>query len=99
MNLLNLGATVTQGQVIGVSGKSHLHFEYIPNGKIYATKKRIDVSNCIPPNPIVTPSPVITPGEPTPLPSKSPLVPPSTHPPSFEPSVSPTRSPTDLPEG
>eukprot|EP00486_Rosalina_sp_Unknown_P014930 CAMPEP_0201596210 /NCGR_PEP_ID=MMETSP0190_2-20130828/192967_1 /ASSEMBLY_ACC=CAM_ASM_000263 /TAXON_ID=37353 /ORGANISM="Rosalina sp." /LENGTH=861 /DNA_ID=CAMNT_0048056477 /DNA_START=67 /DNA_END=2652 /DNA_ORIENTATION=- len=103
-SITTLGATVTQGTVIGVSGDSHLHFEYIPNGRIYATKKRIDVSNCIPSNPIPTPQPTqpgdtFPPTVPTFQPSKSPLIPPSTHPPTAEPSVSPTSAPTPLPSG
>ena len=96
---------MNQSTVIGVSGGTHLHFEYIPNGQIYATKKRIDNSNCIPSNPIPTPQPIQGPDEtqpptqPTFNPSKSPLIPPSTHPPTEEPSLSPTSEPTPLPSG
>lgn len=46
-------ATVTEGQPIGISDNTgasegpHLHFEYVPNGKIIQSKNRIDPFPCI----------------------------------------------------
>eukprot|EP01083_Nonionella_stella_P099381 279445_1 len=42
------GESVTRGDVIARAKPTHLHFEYIPNGRIYATKKRINPSDCFP---------------------------------------------------
>jgi len=84
---VNINDVVLQGDIIGIGGLTHLHFEYIPNGLIYATKQRINPGHCFPPvkPPTAPTSPFV--GT-TSMPSQSPLVPPNTH--------SPTPAPTLL---
>ena len=77
-----------KGDVLGLSSATHLHFEYVPNGKLFATKKRIDAGDCVPAYvPPATPSPEQAASSPTGAPSKSPLVPPETHPPTPAPTL------------
>ena len=79
---VNVNDVVVQGDVIAIGGLTHLHFEYFPNGQIYATKQRINPGHCFPPV-----QPPTFPSFGTTLePSRSPLVPPLTH--------SPTPAPT-----
>ena len=85
---VSISDVVVQGEVIGMGGTTHLHFEYIPNGQIYASKQRIDASHCFPP----VPAPTFPSIDTTARPTQAPLVPPNTH--------SPTPSPTlYLPQG
>eukprot|EP01083_Nonionella_stella_P313814 1128142_1 len=79
---VNKGQTVVSGETIAISNPTHVHIEYVPNGEIYASKKRIDASDCFAPF-VETRSPG---SATTQTPTRSPLVPPNTH--------SPTPSPT-----